>query len=51
MTTITFEEDLVLDQTNFKNIQDFMEKIAYEEQLEEKIIASKKSPSSDFINI
>ena len=51
MTTITFEEDIKLKQKKFKNIEEFMSKIAYEEQLEDKIQITKNSPKSDFINI
>ncbi len=51
MTTITFEEDIKIEQKKFKNIQDFMLQIAYEEQLEEKLQLAKNSKDSDFINI
>ncbi|MCP4522978.1 MAG: hypothetical protein GY828_02035 [Candidatus Gracilibacteria bacterium] len=51
MTTITFKEDIQLEKTVFQNLEEFMSQIAYEEQLEEKLVISKASQESDFVNI
>lgn len=57
MTTITFESELDVKKTTFRDLEDFLSIISesydfsYEEYLETKLQKIKSAPSSEFVSL